>query len=77
MEPVKKKKSGQIQLRLETTKDKLAAYLTLITLNQSAKAPLDKIKETMAEKGITYGIKQEVLDGLAGKPVLNERIPIA
>ncbi len=75
--PVKNKKTGQIQLRLETTKDKLAAYLTLITLSQSAKAPLDKIRETMAEKGITYGIKQEVLDGLAGKPVLNERIPIA
>ncbi len=76
-EHAKNKKTGQIQLRLETTKNKLTAYLTLITLSQSAKVPLDKIRETMADKGITYGIKNEVLEELATKPVFNERILIA
>jgi uncharacterized protein len=76
-EPSKDKKAGQIQLRLETTKDKLAAYLTLITLSKSAKVPLDKIRETMGAKGITYGIKETVLDELAEKPAYNERILIA
>ena len=76
-EHAENKKTGQIQLRLETTKNKLAAYLTLITLSESAKVPLDKIRETMAGKGITYGIKKDVLEKLATKPVFNERILIA
>jgi uncharacterized protein len=76
-EPAEKKKTEQIQLRLETTKDKLAAFLTLITLTKTARVPLDKIKNTMAEKGITYGIKEAVLDELAEKPVFNKRILIA
>ncbi len=75
--PAGEKKGEQLQLRLEITKDKLAAYLTLITLSESAKAPLEKIRATLAEKDIVYGIQQDALDALATKPVFNERILIA
>ncbi|MBW7995512.1 MAG: DUF342 domain-containing protein [Candidatus Glassbacteria bacterium] len=67
----------KMRARVEITKDKLKAYLTLSAPGESAKFDKDAVDVALAGEGIKFGIRDELLAQLEKAPKLNERLLIA
>lgn len=73
--PDEKKK--EVNIVLEVSSDKLEVYVTLIPLKESPAFSVDEIWEALSNKGIEFGIKEEVLAQLENEVKYDERLLIA
>ncbi|MFC1562977.1 flagellar assembly protein A [candidate division KSB1 bacterium] len=77
---IKKTNDGNdkdVSIVIEVTQDKVEAYITLIPLTESPKFSVDEIRKALSEKGIKFGIKEEVLVTLESEVKYREKILIA
>ncbi|MFC1528896.1 flagellar assembly protein A [Candidatus Latescibacterota bacterium] len=66
-----------VQVLLEVSKDKVEAYITLIPQSESSEYTTDQIRKALSDKGIKFGINEEVLGSLDKNSKFNERLLIA
>jgi len=74
---VQHKKEKEVNIVLEVSRDKLEVYLTLIPLKESPSFSVEEIKKELEEKGIKFGIKDDVLARLEKEAKYDERLLIA
>ncbi len=66
-----------VKLVIETSEDKVEAYLTLAPLTESPSFSIEQIRKALAEKEIKVGIKEDVLEQLGKEMKYNEKLLIA
>jgi len=71
------KDSKDFTVMIEVSNDNMEVYVTLIPLKESPRGAVDQIREALSEKGIEFGIKDEVLALLEKERRYDERILIA
>jgi len=55
-----KPEADQVQVRIEVSRDKMEAYLTLLPLNPQAKLDIEKVKKELAAKNIKRSEERRV-----------------
>jgi uncharacterized protein (DUF342 family) len=70
-------KGKEVNIMLEVSRDKLEVYVTLIPLKKSPAFSVDEIRNALSDKGITFGIKEEVLVQLEKEVKYDEKLLIA
>ncbi|MBT4482981.1 MAG: DUF342 domain-containing protein [Candidatus Latescibacteria bacterium] len=73
----KKEDKKEVNIFIEVSRDKVEASITLIPLSESPEFNTEQIRKSLSDKGIKYGIKEEVLDLLDKNIKYNERLLIA
>ncbi|MBN2290391.1 MAG: DUF342 domain-containing protein [Candidatus Glassbacteria bacterium] len=68
---------NDINVVIEVSADKVEAHLTLVPLTESPRFSTDQVKKALAEKGIKFGIYEEVLALLEEQVRYNKKILIA
>jgi len=66
-----------VNIVIEVSQDKYEAYVTLVPLTESPVFSVDEIREELSHKGITFGIKEDVLALLQREMKYNEKLLIA
>ena len=70
-------KKKTVNIVIDVSPDEIEAYITLIPLSESPEFSIDDIREAISEKGIKFGIKEEVLTILEGEKKYYEKILVA
>jgi uncharacterized protein len=71
------KDQGDVKVSIDISEDRVKVYLSLIPLTQSPVFTTDHIRKALNDKGIKFGIKEEVLAFLDEKMKYNKRMEIA
>jgi len=66
-----------VEIGVKVSSDETEAYITLIPSTESPDFSVDNVRKALTEKGIKFGIKEEVLITLGAEERLYERILIA
>ena len=67
----------QVNLVFDITRDALQAYVTIVPLLDQPDFKIDILIKELKEKGIRFGLKENILNSLRDEPVFNKRILIA
>ena len=67
----------KVNILIDVSPDKFKVYLTLVSSKEYPDFPVDEIRKAISEKGIIFGIEEEILNELERKIKFNERILIA
>ena len=67
----------KVNVLVDVSKDGFEAHITLIRASESPKVDIEDIKSALFDKGVRFGIKEEMLVILEAEPKFNERILIA
>ena len=65
------------QLMLDITPDNLQAFLTIVPVGNNPEFAINELKMKLDEKGIRFGVKKELIESLAEKPLFNVKLLIA
>ena len=71
------KEGKDVNVVIEVSRDKLEVYLTLIPLKESPTFSVEEIRKELSDRGIKFGIKDEVLAQLEKEVKYDERLIIA
>ena len=71
------RKNSNVNIIVDVTQDKVETYIQFIPVQETPKINIDEIEEILSEKGIIFGVHEEILTDLIEKPKFNEKILIA
>ncbi|MFC1724664.1 flagellar assembly protein A [candidate division KSB1 bacterium] len=69
--------AGKVNILVDASQDMFEATITLIPASESSKIDINEIRNTLSEKGVIYGIIEDVLSNLENEPKFNEKLLIA
>ena len=67
----------EVKVFVEVSRDKVEVYITLIPLSESPEFTTEQIRKALSDRGIKFGIKEEVIVLLEKDFKYNERLLIA